>query len=109
MRARLAPSPSRYLIRRRQHPRKLSMLKYGDHRLSSESWPRRGSAQDTAAEEAARRAMVIAQLPPDAAKVLFGRQSTPAAGPPQAIGSYERGCLSGAVALLPTGRTGRSC
>src|SRR5271170_1625367 len=37
------------------------------------------SAQDTAAEEAARRAMVIAQLPPDAAKVLFGRESTPAA------------------------------
>src|SRR5271167_3061533 len=49
------------------------------------------SAQDTAAEEAARRAMAIAQLPPDAAKVLFGRESTPAAGPAQAIGSYERG------------------
>ncbi len=34
------------------------------------------SAQNTAAEEAARCAMVIAQLPPDAAKVLFGREST---------------------------------
>jgi penicillin-insensitive murein DD-endopeptidase len=61
------------------------------------------SAQDTAAEEAPRRAMVIAQLPPDAAKVLFGRESTPAAGPPQAIGSYERGCLSGAIALPADG------
>jgi penicillin-insensitive murein DD-endopeptidase len=61
------------------------------------------SAQDTAAEEAARRAKVIAQLPPDAAKVLFGRESTPAAGPPQAIGSYARGCLSGAIALPADG------
>jgi penicillin-insensitive murein endopeptidase len=42
-------------------------------------------------------------LPPDAAKVLFGRESTPAAGPPQAIGSYERGCLSGAIALPADG------
>ena len=61
------------------------------------------SAQDTAAEEARRRVTVIAQLPPDAAKVLFGHESTPAAGPPQAIGSYERGCLSGAIALPADG------
>jgi penicillin-insensitive murein DD-endopeptidase len=61
------------------------------------------SAQDTAAEEASRRAMMIAQLPPDAAKVLFGRESTSAAGPPQAIGSYARGCLSGAIALPADG------
>jgi len=61
------------------------------------------SAQDTAAEEALHRAMVMAQLPPDAAKGLFGRESTPAAGPPQAIGSYERGCLSGAIALPADG------
>jgi penicillin-insensitive murein endopeptidase len=61
------------------------------------------SAQDTAAEEAQRRARVIAQLPPDAAKVLFGREIAPAAGPPQAIGSYERGCLSGAIALPADG------
>jgi Penicillin-insensitive murein endopeptidase len=60
-------------------------------------------AQDTAAKEAPRRAMVIAQLPSDAAKVLFGRESTPTAGPPQAIGSYERGCLSGAIALPADG------
>jgi penicillin-insensitive murein endopeptidase len=42
-------------------------------------------------------------LPPDAAKVLFGRESTPAAGPAQAIGSYARGCLSGAIALPADG------
>src|SRR5947208_290929 len=61
------------------------------------------SAQDTATQEAARRATVIAQSPPDAAKVLFGREVTPSAGPAQAIGTYERGCLSGAVALPADG------
>jgi penicillin-insensitive murein endopeptidase len=61
------------------------------------------SAQDTAAADAPRRATLIAQLPPDTAKVLFGRESTPAAGPPQAIGSYARGCLSGAIALPADG------
>ncbi len=45
----------------------------------------------------------MAELPPDAAKALFGRESTPAVGPPQAIGSYERGCLSGAIALPADG------
>jgi penicillin-insensitive murein DD-endopeptidase len=65
--------------------------------------PGEASAQDTAAEEAQRRAIVMAQLPPDAAKGLFGRESTPAAGLPQAIGSYERGCLSGAIALPADG------
>jgi penicillin-insensitive murein endopeptidase len=64
---------------------------------------REALAQDTAAEEATRRAKVIAQLPPDAAKVLFGRENTPAGGLPQAIGSYERGCLSGAIALPADG------
>src|SRR5437764_9084393 len=61
------------------------------------------SAQDTAAQEAARRAMVLAQSPPDAAKVLFGQEVAPGAGPAQAIGAYERGCLSGAVALPADG------
>jgi penicillin-insensitive murein DD-endopeptidase len=60
-------------------------------------------AQDTAGQEAAHRAEAIAHLPPDAAKVLFGRESTPAPGPAQAIGAYERGCLSGAVALPADG------
>jgi penicillin-insensitive murein DD-endopeptidase len=65
--------------------------------------PGQASAQDTAAEEALHRAMVMARLPPDAAQGLFGRESTPAAGPPQAIGSYIRGCLSGAIALPANG------
>src|SRR5215472_111281 len=60
-------------------------------------------AQDTAAEEASHRAMVIARFPPGAAQVLFGRESMPAEGPPQAIGSYARGCLSGAIALPADG------
>jgi penicillin-insensitive murein DD-endopeptidase len=60
-------------------------------------------AQDTASEEAAHRAEVIAHLPPDAAKLLFGREVRPTAGPAQAIGAYERGCLSGAVALPADG------
>jgi penicillin-insensitive murein endopeptidase len=61
------------------------------------------SAQDTAGQEAARRAMVLAHSPSDAAKVLFGREVTPTAGPVQAIGAYERGCLSGAAALPADG------
>jgi penicillin-insensitive murein DD-endopeptidase len=61
------------------------------------------SAQDTAEQEAARRAMVLAHAPPGAAKVLFGREATPAPGPAQAIGAYERGCLEGAVALPADG------
>jgi penicillin-insensitive murein DD-endopeptidase len=61
------------------------------------------SAQDTAAQEAARRATVIAHSPSDAAKVLFGRETLPTAGPAHAIGAYERGCLSGGVALPADG------
>jgi penicillin-insensitive murein DD-endopeptidase len=60
-------------------------------------------AQDTAAQEATHRAEVIAHSPPDAAKVLFGREVIPAVGLAQAIGAYERGCLSGAVALPADG------
>jgi penicillin-insensitive murein endopeptidase len=60
-------------------------------------------AQDTAAEEAAHRAEVIAHLPHDAAKLVFGRETTPAPGPAEAIGSYERGCLEGAEALPADG------
>jgi penicillin-insensitive murein DD-endopeptidase len=61
------------------------------------------TAQDTAAAEAAHRAEVIAHLPHDAAKLLFGRETTPASGPAEAIGSYERGCLEGAAALPADG------
>jgi penicillin-insensitive murein DD-endopeptidase len=60
-------------------------------------------AQDTAMQEAARRAEVLAHSPPDAAKVLFGREAGPTAGPAQAIGAYERGCLSGGLALPADG------
>src|SRR5260370_13703494 len=56
------------------------------------------SAQDTAGQEAARRAMVLAHSPSDAAKVLFGREATPTAGPVQAIRASERRRFSGAVA-----------
>ena len=61
------------------------------------------AAQDNAAEEAAHRAAVLAHLPADAAKRVFGVKTTPAVGPPQAIGAYERGCLEGAVMLPPDG------
>jgi penicillin-insensitive murein DD-endopeptidase len=63
------------------------------------------SAQDTATQEAARRAAVIAHSPLDAAKVLFGREATPTTGRAQAIGAYDRGCLGGAVALPADGPT----
>jgi penicillin-insensitive murein DD-endopeptidase len=60
-------------------------------------------AQDTAAEEATHRATVLAHLPPDAAQRVFGSEATPAPGPPEAIGAYERGCLEGGVALPADG------
>ena len=60
------------------------------------------AAQENAAQEAARRAAVLAHLPSDAAQRAFGGRATPAAGPPEAIGAYERGCLEGAIAL-PSG------
>src|SRR5579862_7615006 len=63
----------------------------------------RAAAQDTAAEEAAHRAAVLARLPPDAAQRVFGLETAPAPGPALAIGSYERGCLEGAVALPADG------
>jgi len=61
-------------------------------------------AQDNAAEEAAHRAAMLAQLPKDAAQRIFGLETTPAAGRPEAIGSYERGCLEGAVELPADGQ-----
>jgi penicillin-insensitive murein DD-endopeptidase len=60
-------------------------------------------AQDTAAQEAARRSAVLARLPADAAKRVFGLASGPAPGPAQAIGTYTKGCLAGAVALPADG------
>ena len=60
-------------------------------------------AQDNVAEEAAHRAALLAQLPPDAAQRVFGLEMTPAPGRAQAIGAYERGCLDGAVELPADG------
>jgi len=65
--------------------------------------PADGAAQDTAVQEQARRAAVLARLPSDAAQRAFGAEVAPAAGPPEAIGAYERGCLEGAVALPADG------
>ncbi len=64
---------------------------------------RAAMAQDNAAEEAAHRAAVLAILPADAAQRVFGREETPAPGPAEAIGAYERGCLEGAVQLPADG------
>lgn len=60
-------------------------------------------AQDDAAQAAARREAVLARLPHDAAKRVFGLATSPAPGPARAIGSYTRGCLEGAVALPADG------
>lgn len=62
-------------------------------------------AQQTQTEEMDRRARVIANAPPDAAKVLFGKQSVGAPLQARAIGSFARGCLSGAEALPVDGQT----
>src|SRR5260370_21341812 len=56
-------------------------------------------AQDTATEEAAHRRAVLAQLPPDAAKRVFGLATSAAPGPPRSIGAYTKGCIAGATAL----------
>jgi penicillin-insensitive murein endopeptidase len=62
-------------------------------------------AQDTAAQERVHRAAVLAELPGDAAQRLFGLQTTAAPGPADAIGSYARGCLEGAVRMPADGPT----
>ena len=60
-------------------------------------------AQDNAAQEAAHRALVLARLPPDAAKRVFGAATGPAPGPARSIGSYTKGCVAGATALPADG------
>jgi hypothetical protein len=42
---------------------------------------------------------------PGSAKAIFGAVALPTQGPPQSIGFYAKGCLSGAVALPVTGPT----
>src|SRR6185437_94316 len=60
-------------------------------------------AQDTAAQDAARRQALLAHLPADAAKRVFGQIAAPSPGPAQPIGSYAKGCQAGAVPLPPDG------
>jgi penicillin-insensitive murein endopeptidase len=62
-------------------------------------------AQDTAAQETARRQAILARLPADAAKRWFGLATTPAPGPARSIGDYTKGCVAGAVQLPPDGPT----
>ena len=71
--------------------------------LVSGLWAACATAQDNAVEEAAHRAAVLARLPTDAAQRAFGGKTTPAPGPPGAIGAYERGCMEGAVMLPADG------
>ena len=66
-------------------------------------WSTAGRAEDLAASEAAKRAALMAALPADAAKRVFGHITTPSAGPPRSIGKYDRGCISGAVPLPADG------
>jgi len=60
-------------------------------------------AQDNAAVETAHRHAMLARLPADAAKRVFGLAVTPASGPARAIGDYTKGCVAGAVQLPPDG------
>ena len=62
-------------------------------------------AQDVAANEAAKRAAIMAALPADAAKRVFGSISQPSGEAPRSIGKYDRGCIAGAVPLPADGPT----
>jgi penicillin-insensitive murein endopeptidase len=62
-------------------------------------------AQDTAEETSRAIAKVKAEMPADAAKVLFGGAKAPAPLAARSIGAYSRGCLAGAVALPVNGAT----
>ena len=55
-------------------------------------------AQDTLAQESSRRQAILARLPADAAKRVFGLATSPAPGPARPIGDYTKGCVAGAVA-----------
>ena len=57
------------------------------------------SAQSTGEEGRSEMEAARAALPADAAKVLFGTKTGPAALAPRPIGSYSRGCLAGGTAL----------
>jgi penicillin-insensitive murein DD-endopeptidase len=67
------------------------------------SAPAIGRAEGVAAAEAAKRAALMAALPAEAAKRVFGSIAKPSPGPTQAIGSYAKGCIAGAVPLPADG------
>src|SRR5205807_1315716 len=56
-------------------------------------------AQDTLAQESSHRQAILARLPADAAKRVFGLATSPAPGPARPIGDYTKGCVAGAVQL----------
>jgi len=60
-------------------------------------------AQDTLAQESSRRQAILARLPADAAKRVFGLATSPAPGPARPIGDYTKGCVAGAVQLPADG------
>ena len=71
--------------------------------LCAASLPSQAVAQDNAAQEAGHRQAMLARLPADAAKRVFGLMTTPAPGPARAIGDYSKGCAAGAVQLPADG------
>src|ERR1700736_3375132 len=71
--------------------------------LCAASLPSQAVAQDNAAQEAGHRQAMLARLPADAAKRVFGLVTTPAPGPARAIGDYSKGCAAGAVQLPADG------
>ena len=84
------------------NPRRLASLLFC---LAAACLPSLAHAQSNAEEEAERRASVVANTSPNAAKVLFGQKTTPANLQARAIGSYAKGCLAGAKALPVDGQT----
>lgn len=64
-----------------------------------------GLAQQTQTEEMERRALVLQNLPQNAAKRIFGSNPKPASLQARAIGSFARGCLAGGTALPVNGET----
>jgi hypothetical protein len=60
-------------------------------------------AQQNAREEAERRAAVLASLPSDAARRLFGLVKSPAPGNAHVIGSLTKGCFTGGVQMPADG------
>src|SRR5947207_15946396 len=60
-------------------------------------------AQDTVSQETSRRQAILARLPADAAKRVFGLTTSPAPGPARPIGDYTKGCVAGAVQLPADG------